>query len=415
MRFRFVHAADLHLDTPFAGVGLTDPSLAARLRDASLDAFDRVVAQALAVEAAFVVFAGDLYDGVERGVRAQLRFRAGLDRLAARGVAAFIAHGNHDPLGGRWSAIARWPEGVTLFPAREPLSVPVIRDGHTLALVHGVSYGARAETDNLALRFPRARGEAGALEIGVLHASVDGQPGHAPYAPCSLADLRSRGYGYWALGHVHRQLVLARDPWVVYPGNTQGRSFAPGELGPKGAVVVHVEDGAVARVEPFATDAARFFELTADVSGADELHALGAQLLRGAEALAVAHGGVELLVRASVTGRGPLHRVLRAPASAAELLAHLRDQAPARLHWLELAVATAPSLDLERLAQGGDLRAAVLATRAAWSAGDPRATWPEPLRRALDEVGAPPAAQWAELLEAAALDVLDRLAPGEGA
>jgi len=413
MRFRFIHAADLHLDTPYSGLGLGDEGLAARLRDASLAAFDRIVAHAVAVDAAFVVLAGDLYDGVERGVRAQLRVHAGVSRLAERGIATFVAHGNHDPLGGHWSAVRTWPEGVTFFAAGAPQSVPVVRAGQHLATVHGVSYGARAERENLARRFPVA--DSPGLHVGVLHASVEGQPGHAPYAPCSLADLRSRGYGYWALGHVHRHAVLSRDPWVVYSGNTQGRSFGSGELGPKGALVVHVEDGAVRRVEAFPTDTARFFELPADIADHEDLGGLGASLLHAAEALAAEHPDVALVVRARLRGRGDLHRELHAPETRAALLETLRDQAPGRVHWVGLALATAPALDLGRIAAAGDLRAAVLATYASWTDdGGPRQGLPRALLAELDTLGRPDAAVLAEHLAEARWDVLERLSGEEG-
>src|SRR5947209_17672622 len=107
-KFHFIHAADLHLDTPFASIGRAAPEIAGRLRDASLEAFDALVKMAIEREAAFVVFAGDIYDSADRGVRAQLRFVRGVERLGERGILVFVAHGNHDPLGG-WSAIRRAP------------------------------------------------------------------------------------------------------------------------------------------------------------------------------------------------------------------------------------------------------------------------------------------------------------------
>jgi len=406
MRFRFVHAADLHLDTPFEGLSEVDSDLARRLRDASLAALDRIVAKALEVDAAFVVFAGDIYDGEARGIRAQLRFRAALERLAQAGVQAFIAHGNHDPEGGRWTAIRTWPEGVTVFPSEAPAAVEVRRGGDLLATVHGISYGTRRVTDNLALRFPVVRA-GGALHVAVLHCNLGDQPGHAPYSPCSLADLRSRGMGYWALGHVHRRAVLARDPWVVYPGNTQGRSFGPGELGDKGAVVVHVADGSVTDVTPFATDTARFHDLAVSIEGAVDLAALADRLRAAGQALRTANPGLELLVRGRLTGRGDLHRVVSREQGRAELLEALADLAADGLWWQGLVAATRPSLDLDRLREGGDLRAAVLATEEAWRAGPPA--------ELLEDLRAPgqvPSAELlAELLADAAYDVLDRLSP----
>src|SRR3954454_23894101 len=212
--FRFVHAADLHLDTPFEGLARTSPEVAAALRDASLAAFDALVELTLREQAAFLVLAGDVYDGAERGVRAQLRFLRGLERLSAAGVQVLVAHGNHDPLAG-WSAIRAWPAGVHVFSSEAVEAVPVERDGHVLATVHGISYATRDCPASLLPRFAGAAGEG--LRVGVLHANVGGDPAHAAYSPCSVDQLRAAGLDYWALGHVHQRAVLCDgDPWVVY-------------------------------------------------------------------------------------------------------------------------------------------------------------------------------------------------------
>src|SRR5258708_5954174 len=167
-------------------------------------------------EAAFVVIAGDAYDSADRGVRAQLRFLRGVERLGERGIPVFAAHGNHDPLDG-WSAMRRAPDNLVVFGAEAVEAHPIAR-------------GA----DTLALRFHR--GDAPGLHIGVLHCNVGSQPDYAAYSPCSVADLTAAGMDYWALGHIHQYLRLAEGgPWIVYPGSLQaGKS---NEVGPKGAVV----------------------------------------------------------------------------------------------------------------------------------------------------------------------------------
>jgi predicted phosphodiesterase len=269
MRFCFVHAADLHLDTPFEGLGRVNPELGDRLRDASLDAFDDLVRLTIERRAEFLVLAGDVYDGADRGVRAQLRFLRGLKRLAFEGIRVFVIHGNHDPLDG-WSAIRAWPANVTLFGAAGVEAHVVERDGYRLATVYGMSYPRRDVTENLALRFRRS--EAPGLHIGLLHCAVGAVGDHALYSPCTVDDLRRAGMDYWALGHIHDRRVLAeRDPWVVYPGNLQGRSTKPSERGAKGATVVYVDNGAVDRLEFVPCDRARFVEAVVDVSGATTL------------------------------------------------------------------------------------------------------------------------------------------------
>ena len=172
-RFCFIHAADLHLDAPFAAIGRAAPEIADRLRDASLEAFGRLVALAIDRQAAFVVFAGDIYDNSDRGVRAQLRFVRGVEQMGAHGILVFVAHGNHDPLDG-WSAVlASLPDNLVVFGSEAVERHTIGPEGDPLAHLYGISYGQRDVTANLALRFKR--NQSPGLHIGVLHCNVGGQ------------------------------------------------------------------------------------------------------------------------------------------------------------------------------------------------------------------------------------------------
>jgi DNA repair exonuclease SbcCD nuclease subunit len=337
-RFRFVHAADLHLDTPFEGIRGVAPEVGRALREASLDAFDALVELCLEQEAAFLLIAGDVYDGAERGLRAQLRFRAGLERLAAAGVRVFVVHGNHDPSEEGWSAIREWPEGVTVFGPERVAGVPLVRAGERLATVYGISYGRRDVHENLSLAFPRdgraRQGEDG-LRVGLLHCNAGGNTDHAPYAACSLSDLVAADIDYWALGHVHGRRILAGDagadaggPWVVYPGNLQGRSPHPAEQGAKGAYVVEAEtrDGAarVREVRFHAVDRVRFLSVALDVSSHVDLGQVERELQQRADALRAEHPDRGLVLCASLSGRSAVAGDL-ARLGAGDLLDSLRD------------------------------------------------------------------------------------------
>ncbi len=328
--FCFVHPADLHLDTPFTGIGRVSAGVAQVLREASLQAFDTIVDLALARTAAFVLFAGDIYDGAQRGLRAQLRFREGLARLAEAGIPSFVVHGNHDPLDTGWSAIREWPEKVTVFGTTDARVVPVAREGRTIATVQGVSYATPATTENLALRLRRPD-HSGVLHVGLLHCAVEGaSTGHESYSPCSLGDLHSTGLDYLALGHVHRHAVLSSGPGlatVVYAGTSQARSVRPGELGPKGAVVVHVSDAAVREVEFVACDAVRFDLVDVDIAPCEDLGALLDELeARGRDRAGEADGR-SLVLRGRLVGRGAVHGDLRRQGSIDQLLDTLRSRA----------------------------------------------------------------------------------------
>ncbi len=363
MNFCFVHAADLHLDTPFQGLSRVNGRLAERLQDASLDAYDRLVRLALDRDAAFLVVAGDVYDGKSRGLRAQLRFREGLERLSERGIPSFVIHGNHDPLDG-WSAISEWPDRVTVFGADAMRAVPVERNDVRLATVYGISYGTREVTENLALRYRRE--DAPGVHVALLHGSVEGAAAaeHGTYSPCTLDDLRTGGMDYWALGHIHRRATLHDgNPWVVYPGNLQGRSMKPSEQGAKGGTVVHVEDGRIVGTEFVACDCVRFGSIDVSVSNYTDLRALTDGILEQLHTLAGDASGCDLLARVRLTGRGELNRELRRPGVAADLLRSAREslEAQGRAIWCESIVDESRSLlEVERIRGRGDLAAEVL-------------------------------------------------------
>ncbi len=366
--FCFVHAADLHLDTPFKGISETAPHVGAALREASLDAFDSLVDLCLSRRAAFLVLAGDLYDGPERGLRAQLRLLDGLRRLSDAGIATFIVHGNHDPVEEGWSAVQTWPDLVHVFGHDAVAAVPVERDGRVLATVQGISYERREVTENLALGFVRQAGEG--LQVAVLHCNVAGAPdGHAPYSPCTLEDLRGVGLDYWALGHVHSRSVLSGAPggsesWVVYPGNLQARSPKPSELGEKGATVVEVRSGRVASLEAVPCDRVRFVLLELDVSALEAVIEVRSQLAEAAAERLERAGGRSLVVRARLVGRSPAHEELRRDGVLDDLLTSLRDEAgPSTpfLWWDRIDDVCLPSLDVEQLRRGDDFAAELVA------------------------------------------------------
>lgn len=361
-RFRFVHAADLHLDTPFQGIARLAPEIGEALRDASLAAWDNLVRLVIERDAAFLLLAGDVYDGAERGVRAQLRFHEGLERLARRGIQTFVVHGNHDPLDG-WSAIREWPPGVTIFDSRAVSARGIDREGTRIATVHGISYPRRDVTENLALRF--RRGPEPGLHIGLLHCNLGNNSEHGSYCPCSVDDLRRAGMNYWALGHLHRfQIVRPHDPLIAYPGSLQARSTRPGEAGVKGALVVEA-DGTTLREHEFVPlDVVRFLPIRVDASEAADLPELRTALATRAAELRLAQPGRSLLVRANIEGRGEVHRDLQRPGALAGLLDELRHEGRGDhpfLWWEALVDRTAPDLDYEAIRQRADFSAELLA------------------------------------------------------
>ena len=315
MRFRFVHAADLHLDSPMRGLSARQPHLAALFGEATRKAFMALVDRTIAIEAAFLVIAGDVYDGDWKDHGTGLFFLGQLARLTRAGIPVYMIRGNHDAE----SLISRsltLPENVHLFGSRkaETREIAALR-----VALHGRSFAEREVAENIALAYPPAK--PGWLNIGILHTSLDGRPDHAPYAPCSVADLRAKGYDYWALGHVHAFEAVASDPFIVFPGNLQGRQIR--ETGAKGAVLVEVADGHVETVSPLIVDVARWARLTVEATGAATPEEVIARAEAAMRPLAAEAGERPLALRLTMAGETPAHRRIAADRDgfAAELQA----------------------------------------------------------------------------------------------
>lgn len=313
MGFSFIHASDLHLDSPFRGfsqLGFADEqtveNVLRQLRDCTFTALDNIVKACLEYKVDFLVLAGDIYDLADRSLRAQLRFREALQRLAGAGISVFVTYGNHDhDEGGR--ASLTWPDNVHFFAAGEVEAQSVVRRGKEMARVYGISYPRRDVSENYALRFKRESDAP--FAVAALHCNVGGHSEHANYAPCSLDELVQAEFDYWALGHVHsRSLLRKQAPWVVYPGSTQGRHLR--ETGAKGCYLVRVTSGGVADLRFLETDCVRWEQVQVLIDGLvteqELLDRLDDQLIK----LRNLHEGRSLVVRLKLTGRGSLHKQL---------------------------------------------------------------------------------------------------------
>ena len=248
-------------------------------------------------------------------------------RLARAGIPIYLVKGNHDAVSVVTKTI-RLPETVMEFSTRAATTHEI---ADLRVAIHGRSFPERAVSENWAVDFPAPH--SGWFNIGLLHTSCEGNAQHATYAPCSIEDLRARGYDYWALGHIHQYQELHRDPWIVYPGNLQGRSIR--ETGEKGGVFVDVVDGRIAGVRRMIVDRARWVEASVDLtqaaSATEAVAAIKSNLDRH---LAKIHGRTAA-IRLRLTGRTHLNGALRSnraqwEADAQALIDHAHDDA-----WLE--------------------------------------------------------------------------------
>ncbi|MGD8331055.1 MAG: DNA repair exonuclease [Acidobacteriota bacterium] len=353
--FSFLHCADLHLGAPFQGLVDVPADLARVLRDAPARALDRIVATALERRVAAVIMAGDVFDAADRNLLPQIRLRDGLRKLDAAGIPTFIAAGNHDPLGSAVASI-EYPASVHCF-GETVEAVPLMRGAEPLAHIYGVSHSGPAVADNLARQFPDA--PKGPFSIAVVHANVGGRAEHERYAPCTLADLETRRFDYWALGHVHKRETLRDQPPVVhYPGNAQGLHMR--ELGPRGATLVEVSLAGSVSLSPVWTDTVRWHRARTSIEQLDSLDdAMGAFAEVVSRTAAEAPDRLHIVLW-TLTGSGPMHGTLRRDEVVADLVHALRYQhAPeprAGAVWLQrLDVETRPRRDIGELRKQQDL------------------------------------------------------------
>ncbi|MDH5761416.1 MAG: DNA repair exonuclease [Nitrospinota bacterium] len=357
--FRFIHCSDLHIDSPFKGFSAIRPDWADRLREAPLRSFLKIVDLAISEQVDAVLISGDVFDGEDKSLQAQFKFRRGLQTLSEHGIPTFIAHGNHDPLN-TWSTTLDWPEKVNVFPGSRVSSIPVKKDGRTLAHIYGTSFHQRDVFDNLALQFNRQQ-EAG-FAVAVLHANVGGHPDHDPYAPCAMDDLVTRGMDYWALGHIHAREVMRRsNPAIVYCGNSQGRFFK--ESGPKGCYLVTLKEGADPDIQFMATDTIRFMEVTLDLSSCVTPDDVVAEMIGQCQMLMEQAEGRSLVVRQTLTGRTEVHPLLHKGGTLNSLRDEVLQNFPNRRAglWLEFRLHTRGTYDIDTLTQGQDFIADLIA------------------------------------------------------
>jgi exonuclease SbcD len=280
--FTFLHAADLHLDSPLRGLERYEGAPVEEIRGATRRALVHLVDLALAERVAFVLIAGDLYDGDWRDYNTGLFFVAQMRRLSEYAIPVYLIAGNHDAASQITRSLAL-PDNVTLFSAKSPESRYLEAVG---VVIHGQSFATRAVTADLAAGYPPAVPHC--FNIGLLHTSVTGHAGHEAYAPCKLDALVAKGYDYWALGHVHTRAILHdAPPWVVVPGNTQGRHIR--ESGSKGCMLVRVEGTQVQSVDFRPLDLLRWMQCEVQLAGVtsteEMMTRVQATLERAADAL----------------------------------------------------------------------------------------------------------------------------------
>jgi exonuclease SbcD len=301
---KFIHAADIHLDSALHGLERYEGAPVEEIRSATRRAFDNLIELAIDEQVAFVLLVGDLYDGDWKDYNTGLYFVERMGRLRDAGIRVFIVAGNHDAAS-QITKHLRLPDNVTLFSTRKPERVVLDDLGVSIC---GQGFATRAVTNDISHDYPQ--GDPQLLNIGLLHTCLDGKPGHEPYAPCTIDGLRSKGYQYWALGHVHKREEVSQDPWIVFPGNIQGRHIR--EIGPKGCTLVTVDGGEIVEVVHRDLDVMRWSICELDVSATETVDDIYEQVREGLQLALDTADGRPVAVRLVLYGACSAHLKLHA-------------------------------------------------------------------------------------------------------
>ncbi|MGH6714002.1 MAG: metallophosphoesterase family protein [Bradyrhizobium sp.] len=339
--YRFVHAADIHLDSPLRSLALRNPDLADLIGNATRRAFVRIVDLCLEERVDALLLAGDLYDGDQTSMKTARFLAEQIRRLHEAGIRVFVIRGNHDALS-RISKELIFPDSVKVFGGRAE-AVAIDRDpGDFPVAIHGLSFAQPHAPESLVGKYKPA--VEGAVNIGIMHTSLAGAPGHDLYAPCGPSDLHGTGFQYWALGHVHKRSIVEGACAIVMPGMPQGRDI--NEAGGKSVTLVTIGDDRSIRIEERATSVAQFERVSVDATGLDDWRDLVTAVTRALEQTRDSVVSEHLVARLQVTGTTPLAWRIRRDL---DLLKTEADDRGAVLGacWIEkLEVATHPPREI---------------------------------------------------------------------
>jgi len=345
---KFIHCADVHLDTPLQGLAQYPGAPVNEIRNATRRAFEKVLDTAVSEKAKFLIIAGDLYDTGLKSFESVLFFNRQMARLKDAGIHVYLIYGNHDAAS-RLIKQLRPPHNVHIFRSNEPQTF--LNDELRVA-IHGQSFATPEITEDLAAKYPSPI--SGYFNIGVLHTNLTGISEHANYAPCSLETLKNKGYQYWALGHVHNRQILCIDPYIVYPGNIQGRHGK--EQGEKSCELVTVSDTGSISIEPILTSVVPWFEEEIDASDCETADDVYEKLRTHLEGLLSQTKERVTALRLRIVGNTRAHTELNHDSERVRNEAiSIANECGSGLLWVErVRVATLPSVDREVLLKRED-------------------------------------------------------------
>lgn len=285
---RLLVSADTHLGSPIRSVALRNPDLGDRLRQASRDTFSEIIDLAIAEQVDAFVLAGDIFDNGYPDLKSRAFLIAQLLRASEAGVPTVLIRGNHDAL---LDHRAHGDLGPNIHLLHK--GDPTVEIGGSA--FHGLSFDEAHVSKSFLPDYPTPVPDK--RNVGLMHTSLDGAPGHDPYAPCAERDLMAHGFDLWCLGHIHSPFErVDGSVLAVMPGIPQPRHF--GERNGGSVTLVSLEDGPPT-FERRAIGRLRFFKCALDLTAcADQQEVL--RSLRD-ELVAAKAPGRDTAVRLHVT------------------------------------------------------------------------------------------------------------------
>lgn len=288
-----------------------------RIQESTFRAFTKVVDAAISKKVDFVIISGDLYDGEDRSIKAQARLRKQMERLHSENIKVFIIHGNHDHLGGAWTTI-EMPDNVHVYSS-DVESMEYITNNGVKVHLYGFSYPERHVSESKMDDYRKMPGAD--LHVGILHGHCEGgSTHHQPYAPFSIRELIEKEMDYWALGHIHKQQILHQDPYIVYPGNIQGRNSKEQSIKGCYAVTLSKSETALQFIE---TSDIIWETITISATESSSFHDLYSKCKEAMENIRKTDQGI--LLRLEIVDAENLDVKAQAKISNGELLESLQD------------------------------------------------------------------------------------------
>lgn len=346
--FKFLHTSDIHLDSPLKfflkdrGVSPHFPTNATR------QALQNIVNLAISEKVDFMLISGDLYDGDWKDFNTGLFLHKEMVRLLEHNIRVFIISGNHDAES-QITRDLRMPQNVHRFSVSEPETK--ILDDIGVA-IHGQGFISRSVYQDLSASYPDP--VLSCFNIGMLHTSLNGRQGHEPYAPCTVASLLSKKYDYWALGHVHSMEIVHKNPFIIFPGNTQGRNIR--ETGAKGCTIVTVRDKDNVNVNHYTTDLIRWELCNIDAKGVQGVDDLLFSLKENFKSLVDKNSGYPVVARVNIYGKCQAHKDFAAHPSkwTAEIEAAAAEASYGLLLIEKVNLGTEADINMDELIRSGD-------------------------------------------------------------